>query len=513
MLTVEDYGRIRCAHRDGMSIREIARRYHHSRRKVRDALQDAVPKGYTRNRPPRAPKLGPFKGVIDEVLRLDEAAPPKQTHTAAQIHRRLVKEHGYQGSYDQVRRYVKSCRQRKRETFIPLHPQPGQRQEVDFGHVYIDFPDGRRKVPVLALTWGYSNRPFMMAMPTERVEAILSGMVAGFEFFGCVPREVWWDNPKTVATAILKGRDRKIHPRYAALASHYVFEPLFCMPRRGWEKPRVENRVYDLQRRFCTPVPRVKDLAELNAYLRQCCIEECKRTVRGQTETIAQRFSREREAALALPVHRFDPCIQTTARADKYQTIGFDSNRYSIPRSHAFEIVTIKGYVDKVAIVAGDKQIACHERSYSKQEQILDPLHYLATLTHRPAALKHSDVYRNWHLPPIFEQLREHLEDRYGARAGTRHYIRVLQLLPQYPKEDVGEAITSCLLRGITSAPTIINEVQRRGNQLQESQLDLFSGTVIPPVHVPRPNLCQYDQLLEKGEPHHGQSQPYGFAS
>ena len=75
-----------------------------------------------------------------------------------------------------------------------------------------------------------------------------------------MPREVWWDNPKTVATAILKGRSRTLNERYAALASHYAFEPLFCMPARGNEKPHTENRVYDLQRRWATPVPKVKDL-------------------------------------------------------------------------------------------------------------------------------------------------------------------------------------------------------------------------------------------------------------
>ena len=66
---------------------------------------------------------------------------------------------------------------------------------------------------------------------------------------GGVPREVWWDNPTTVVSEIRKGRDRRAQPRYAALASHYAFEPLFCMPARGNEKPHVENRVYDLQRR------------------------------------------------------------------------------------------------------------------------------------------------------------------------------------------------------------------------------------------------------------------------
>lgn len=60
-------------------------------------------------------------------------------------------------------------------------------------------------------------------------------MVEGLAFFGCVAWEVWWDNPKTVATAILKGRQRQLHRRYEALASHYCFDPRFCMPARGNE--------------------------------------------------------------------------------------------------------------------------------------------------------------------------------------------------------------------------------------------------------------------------------------
>ena len=38
MLTVDDFTRIRQAHRDGMSVRAIARTFHHSRRKVREVL-------------------------------------------------------------------------------------------------------------------------------------------------------------------------------------------------------------------------------------------------------------------------------------------------------------------------------------------------------------------------------------------------------------------------------------------------------------------------------------------
>ena len=238
MLTVEDYGRIRRAHRDGLSIRAIARTFHHSRRKVREALANPEPGSYTRTKDPPAPVLGPFKPIIDAILAADEHAPRKQRHTAAQVFRRLVAEHNYPGSYDQVRRYIAKQRRRARETFIPLTHDPGQRLECDFGHIHVDFPDGRQQVSVLMPTWSYSNCPFAIALPTERTEAILAGMVATFEFFACVPHELWWDNPTTVAARIFKGRQRKLNERYAALASHYNLEPLFCLPAGSPTPPR-----------------------------------------------------------------------------------------------------------------------------------------------------------------------------------------------------------------------------------------------------------------------------------
>jgi transposase len=52
MLTVDDYGQLRRAHRDGMSIRDIARTFHHSRRNVRQVLAQAQPR---RRRAPPGP--------------------------------------------------------------------------------------------------------------------------------------------------------------------------------------------------------------------------------------------------------------------------------------------------------------------------------------------------------------------------------------------------------------------------------------------------------------------------
>jgi transposase len=483
-----------------MGIREIARTFHHSRRKIREVLQGAgQPQRYPRRQTQAAPKLGPFHERIREILADDESQPPKQRHAAMRIFERLRDEHGYLGGYDAVCRFVRTQRTDKRETFIPLDHEPGQRLEADFGKIYVDFPDGRRQVSVLILVWSYSNAPFAIALPTERTEAILEGMVQAFEFFGHIPREVWWDNPKTVATALLTGRDRKLNQRYAALASHYVFEPLFCMPASGNEKPVVENRVKTLQRRWGTPVPRVKDLEELNEYLRSCCRNDQSRPSSDSKSTIGERLEQDLQQAASLPKHRFDACIQQPAKVDKYQFARFENVSYSVPRAVAFKTVTVKGYVDRVDIVLDDQVVATHVRSYQSGDQVLDPLHYLVTLSRRPAALDHSNVYRDWKLPPTFGVLRTRLEDRHGARRGIRQYVRVLQLLSEHSVPRVAQAIEQ--LRGPEGADAdrIIRRVQETAARQQESPCAELDGLVrddVTDVKVPSPGLTHFDSFL-----------------
>ncbi len=507
MRTVDDFAAIRQAHRDGLSIRQIARQLGVGRDTVRKALNNPEPQPYTLARPRPAPTFGPFREVVDAILVGDETAPRKQRHTAAQLFRRLRDEYGYAGQYDQVRRYLKVRRLAQRETFIPLDHPPGYRAEADFGHVALDLPDGRRQVPVLLVTWAYSNCPFALALPTERTEAILHGLVEAFTFFGCAPRELWWDNPTTVAIHLFRGRDRRLHPRYAALASHYTFAPKFCLPARGNEKPRVEHRVFDLQRRWATPVPYINNIAEFNNHLRRCCLAE-RELVSGQhAEPVGVRFERDRAAALAVPARPFDACVFQPAQVDKYQTVRFDHNSYSVPRRWAFRPVTVKGYVDHVEVVAEGQVVARHARNYGRGEKVLDPLHYLVTLGEKPAALDHAPVYRDWQLPPAFAELRRALEQRLGPRAGARHYIRVLQLLARHPLARVEQAIAHCLRRGPADAATVAAHAERLAREAaaprgvkppsSDNAMSRSSGTLAA-VRVPPPGLGQFNRLLSR---------------
>jgi transposase len=493
MLTVDHFARIREARRDGQTIREIADQLGHSSKTVLKALTDSEPQPYTLSQPRPAPVFGAFRQIVDAILAADETAPRKQRHTAAQIYRRLRTEYGYPGGYDQVRRYFQDRRLQQRETFIPLDHPPGHRAEADFGHIQVDFPDGRRPVPVLLVTWSYSNCPFALALPTERTEAILHGLVEAFTFFGCVPRELWWDNPTTVAIHLFRGRERTLHPRYAALASHYTFAPKFCLPAKGNEKPKVEHRVFDLQRRWATPVPRLAGPEELNDHLRRCCLAERDLISGDHTEAVGVRFERERAAALPSPARPFDACVLHPAQVDKYQTARFDGNAYSVPRRWAFRPVTVKGYVDRIAIVAEGQVVACHARCYGKGERVLDPRHYLVTLERKPAALDHAPVYRDWQLPAAFAECRRRLEEQLGVRAGTRHFIRVLQLLAHHPVDRVEQALVRCQNSGAVEVAVITAHVEQLA---AHGPRPVTPPPAVPLLTVPPPDLTRFNRLL-----------------
>src|SRR5262249_50082436 len=144
------------------------------------------------------------------------------------------------------------------------------------------------------------------------------------------------------------------------------------------------------------------------------------------------------------------------AQVDKYQTVRFDNNRYSVPRGCAYQSVTVKGYVDRVEVTAGGQVVARHERRYERDQQGLDPRHYLAALGRRPAALDHAPVLRKWALPECFLRLRQALEKCHGGRAGARQYIRVLQLLAEHPLERVQQAVDKALVQKSVQAERII---------------------------------------------------------
>ena len=216
--------------------------------------------------------------------------------------------------------------------------------------------------------------------------------------------------------------------------------------------------------------------------------------------TIRDRLAEDRAAAAPLPTHRFDPCVIAPAVAvDKYQTVAFDAVRYSVPRPFAFQMVTVKGYVDRVVIVAAGHTVATHARCRDKPAMILDPIHYLATLGHKPGALDHAPVFRDWKLPACFADFRVALEGHHGTPGGSRRFVRVLQLLAEHPLRRVQQAVEECQRAHLVGAEAVIQrtralaaiEAATRGGASPAPE-----PSSIPHVQVPLPDLSRFNQLL-----------------
>jgi hypothetical protein len=96
--------------RGGVSQRRMALETGISPQTVRKMLKFILPPGYQRQQPIQRPKLGPWIGVIDQIVKQDGTRPKKQRNTAKQIWQRLCEEEQFSGGYTIVKDYVRRAR-------------------------------------------------------------------------------------------------------------------------------------------------------------------------------------------------------------------------------------------------------------------------------------------------------------------------------------------------------------------------------------------------------------------
>jgi transposase len=424
--TVELYARVRRAIQvEGMSEREAARQFGLARETVRKMMRYSVPPGYRRQQPIQRPKLGPWMGIIDQMLEEDKSRNRKQRHTAKRIFERLREEHRYTGGYTIVKDYVRLRKLSQREMFVPLEHPAGDAQ-VDFGEAQVVIAGEERKAHYLVMDLPQADDCFVMAFPAETTEAFLEGHVQGFGYFGGVPRTILYDNTKLAVAEILGDGRRRKTQAFSELQSHYLFAEKFGRPGKGNDKGKVEGLVGYARRNFLVPVPRAASWEELNTTLREQCAKRRERRLRGHSQTIGERFERDKEMLLPLPQGPYEACEKRTARVTSLSLVRYRTNDYSVPVCYGYREVLIKGYVYEVVICCASEVIARHPRSYEREDMIFDPLHYLALLEQKPKAVDQAAPLAGWELPEGFAQMRRLLEARLDKK-GKREYVQTLR--------------------------------------------------------------------------------------
>ena len=319
---------------EGVSKRQICVEYGLGWRTLEKMLVFPEPPGYRRAVPRGRPKLDAFVAVIDEILAVDAdpSTPRKQRHTAKRIFERLRDEHGYAGSEVTIRRYVAEQVRVGGEVFVPLSQPPGEAQ-FDFGEATVEIAGVRVKAALAVMTLPYSDAFFVSAYPRECTETFQAGHVAAFAFFGGVPTKTAYDNTKLAVGRIVGGNERTLTREFLRLESHFLFTHRFCRVARGNEKGHVENLLGYGRRNFLVPVPSFVSFTELNAYLKERCLADLHRRLRGKRQTKQELLADDRAALLPLPANAFEPRRVEQRRANSLSLVRFDRNDYSVPDS------------------------------------------------------------------------------------------------------------------------------------------------------------------------------------
>jgi transposase len=131
---------------------------------------------------------------------------------------------GYAGGYSILKVHLASLRPvAKPEPLIRVETEPGRQMQCDFATIR----RGRDRLAVFIATLGWSRAAYVEFVTDEWLETLLGCHERAFYFFDGVPREVLYDNMRTVVT----DRDRygpglhRYNRTFLDFAHHHGFLP------------------------------------------------------------------------------------------------------------------------------------------------------------------------------------------------------------------------------------------------------------------------------------------------
>src|SRR3954463_3126425 len=319
--------------------------------------------------PLRPSIVDPYLPFVREVL---EQHPRLR---ATRIHQ-MIRDRGYAGSVEQLRRVVARLRPHPHEAFLRLQVFPAEQAQVDwayFGSVMVG--RAKRQLSCFVTTLSWSRALYLEFFFDQTTENFLRGHVRAFQDWSGAPRVILYDNLKS---AVLERRGDQFHfnPRLLELAAHYHSAPRPCQVRVGNQKGRVERAIRYVRDSFWAGRA-FTTLAECNrqALTWRDGVAHQRRWPDDSARTVAEAFIEEQPRLLPLPLHSFPTDLIVPVRSRKTIYVRFDLNDYSIPPETVGRPLTLAASDVDVRVLDGATEIARHHRCYDRQRFILDPAH------------------------------------------------------------------------------------------------------------------------------------------
>jgi hypothetical protein len=495
MLVVETIAKIRRLHLvEGRSIKAICRDLGLSRKVVRKVLRSGVTEfRYARRQQP-LPKLGPWQAELDRLLAENAARSAREQLTLIRLFETL-RELGYSGGYDAVRRYARdwqaSHTAASAAAFVPLSFAPGEAYQFDWSHEVVVKNGATVTVKVAHVRLCHSRMMFVRAYPRETQEMVFDAHDRAFAFFrGACTRGIY-DNMKTAVDAIFIGRERAYNRRFLLMCSHYLVDPVACTPNSGWEKGQVENQVGLVRERFFTPRLRVKSYEELNALLLDRCVAHARahRHPEQRERTVWEVFEAERPSLVPY-AGRFDGFHAVSAAVSKTCLVRFDNNKYSVTAAAVGRPVEVRAYAERIEIRQDGRVVGEHRRCFGREQTVYDPWHYVPVLARKPGALRNGAPFKDWLLPAALERIRRKLG---GADDGDRQMVDILTAVLIDGLAAVEAACAEALREGVHSADVVLNILARQREP--PPPVTILTPDALRLRHEPVADCARYDSL------------------
>ena len=248
----------------------------------------------------------------------------------------LLAERDCQVPYTSLHRFVSRRNwQRRRTTTVRMGSSvPGEVAELDFGRLgYIqDQETGRRRaVWALLVVLVYSRHSFLWPTHSQKLEDVIVGLEAAWDFFGGIPKYLVVDNfPAAVA-----GADA-LHPRltrgFLEYSQHRGFITDPARVRHPKDKPMVERSVQYARERFFKGAE-FKDLAHLRSEAVRWCRDVAGMRIHGTTrrQPLQVFLDEERDVLLPWDGEPYELTHWRTAKVHPDHHVACQYALYSVP--------------------------------------------------------------------------------------------------------------------------------------------------------------------------------------
>jgi hypothetical protein len=405
----------------------------------------------------------------------------KQQLRKIDIHEKILSA-GYSIGYTTISEYIRTRSSQLREAYIKQGYGEGSVCEFDWGEVKIKLGGKYRRYYLAVFTSAYSNYRYALLFQHQDSLAFKEAHINFFDHTKGVYHQVVYDNMR-VAIAKFVGKTEKVPTEgLLQLSRWYQYQWRFCNAAKGNEKGHVERSVEYIRRKVFAFKEDFEHFQEAHDYLQLRLTELNARSGSTGPESPSTRLEAERKGLYAYP-GRMECFTAENHRVDKYATVSYGTNRYSVPDHLVGTMVFIKIYSEWLKIYDG-KGIACeHKRLYDRFTWQIDLNHYLYTLHRKPGAVAGSVALK---------QAPEWLKDMYARHFihDSRSFIELLQYCQSNIIAD--DRLIGCVahLARLSTSPVLVAHVLALlGNQPEPERVTLAEPDAI--------TLASMENLLE----------------